>query len=113
MHLILANQNDPHCLYLADLTLPDPIAGTLTATVLAAYPQPAVNLSEVTLDWGSRSLFNVHGYGNDRVTRLDPSLVEAGNPVSLPFSTEGVFLYRGSLFSGQDLGGISLLNDDE
>lgn len=41
VHLVLANQNDPHCLYVADLTLPEPVSGTLTATVLAAHPQPA------------------------------------------------------------------------
>lgn len=113
VHLVLANQNDPHCLYVADLTLPDPIAGTLTATVLAAYPQPAENLSEVMLDWGSRRLFNLHGYGNDRLVPLDPLFIEMSESSALPFSAEGGSLREGSLVTTQDLGGISLGSHDE
>ena len=113
VHLILANQNDPQCLYVADLTLPNPVTGSLTTTVLAAHPQPAINLSEVMLDWGSRRLFNVHGYGGDRVTLLDALFVETMQDVSLPLSSEGASLRRGSLLSGQDLGGTSRMTAAE
>ena len=62
------------------------------------------------LDWGSRRLFNVHGYGNDRLTLLDGQFVETTQTVlSLPTSSEGATLRRGSIFTGQDLGGISAM----
>ena len=106
VHLVLANQNDPHCLYVAELTLPNPVSGALTATVLAAYPQPAFNLSDVMLDWGSRRLFNVHGYGNDRLVRLDTFFSETSEAVALPLSTEGATLLGSEIWASQDLGGI-------
>lgn len=69
VHLLLANQNHPHAPYEADLTLPDPITGALSATLTAAHPQPAVNLSEVMLEWGSRRLLVLHWRGPARAAR--------------------------------------------
>ena len=51
-----ANQNDPPALYTGTVAL------TGSANLTTFHAMPAINLGEVVMDWGSRRLFNLHGY---------------------------------------------------
>ena len=105
VHLLLANQNDPHALFRAELALPDPITGALAATVLSAHPLPAVNLSEVVFDWGSRRVFRLNGY-----TAPAAALVESDGSLTFElanFSSEGAAIAGAHLFTAHDLGGLA------
>lgn len=104
VNFLLANQNDPHCLYEATLTIPLAPPAQLTATITSASPQPAVNLSEVMIDWGSRRRFVLHGY------QLPPTLVPLGSP-AIPLvevSSEGCTIAPdGTLWIANDQGGLT------
>lgn len=107
---VVANQNDPAALYRGTLTLPATITGSIPATLTTFTAQPPVNLSEVTMDWGSRRLFNLHGYQlPNRLVLLDSALNETAVEFQAPdLGDEGACLAPdGSLWLANDLGGIT------
>lgn len=107
---VAANQNDPPALYRGTLTLPATITGSIPAALTTFIAQPPVNLSEVTMDWGSRRLFNLHGYViPNRLVVLDSALDETPLEFQAPdLGDEGAcFTPDGSLWLANDLGGLS------
>ena len=76
--IVAANQNDPPALYTGTVAL------TGSANLTTFHAMPAINLGEVVMDWGSRRLFNLHGYTlPSHLTLLDANLAETATEIPL------------------------------
>ena len=110
IEFVVANQNDPPALYRGSLTLPTNLTGTIPALLTAATQQPPVNLSEVTMDWGSRRLFTLHGYIDpNRLTVVDSALNETQTSATFDgVGNEGATCSPdGAIWLANDLGGVT------
>lgn len=112
VELILANQNDPHCLYRGTATIPPPGTTDGEVVLTSAYPQPELNLSEVIFDWGSRQVLTLHGYVAQGTTLrlLDPTLSTSLDETTVPaIGGEGFTFHRAGAFLADDLGRVRRL----
>lgn len=114
VELLLANQNDPHCLYRGTATIPFADGAGADLVLTSAHPQPALNLGEVTFDWGSRQVLTLHGYVAQGPTLrlLDASLSTVLDEAQLPavIGAEGFTFHRAGAFVADDLGSVRRLD---